>query len=92
MKARRQAAGLTLTVAAQASQLRQPLLSDFERGERLPDVFDFVRWARGLGVSPDEGVRMLSELIDDPSLDSPPIPAPPPRKTKGRPRRPEWDE
>ena len=73
-----------MTALARQCGLAQPLLSEFERGQRLPDLFDFVRWTRGLGMTPQTIVSLLDQLIADPELDLPPIPPPPPRLTKGR--------
>lgn len=86
LKRRRRDLQLTEAALAERSGLAQPLISDFERDERIPDVFDLLRLFRGLGIGADEGFALLEALMADSALDLPPIPAPPPRLTKGRPK------
>lgn len=47
----------------------QPWVSEVENGERYPDVFDFVRWCRALGMEDDLAYDLLKDIVDNPSLD-----------------------
>jgi transcriptional regulator with XRE-family HTH domain len=89
LQQRRKELDLTGIALSRRSGIAQPLISDFERHERIPDVFDLVRLFKALGIGPDKGFALLETLMDDASLDRAPIPAPPPRLTKGRPKEPQ---
>lgn len=47
----------------------QPWISEVENGARYPDVFDFVRWCRALGVEDDLALDLLKDIVDDRALD-----------------------
>lgn len=67
---------LTTRALARRTGLGQPWISEIERAVRLPDVFDFVRLMRGLGVRRSDAMTLLETIIDDDGLDMPKAKAP----------------
>lgn len=85
LRERREGLDLSQSALSRRSGVAQPLISDFERHERIPNVFDLVRLFQALRVGAQEGFDILCQLVANPALDraSPP---PPPRLTRGRPK------
>ena len=69
----------------------QPWISEVENGMRYPDVFDFVRLCRALGVTNDLAMELLEGIVDDRLLDvtgTPRVPTSRPKKGAKRRRTP----
>ena len=56
---------------ARAGRLMQPWVSEVEHGDRLPDVFDLMRLATGIGLTGNELKTKIDALLDDRTLDQP---------------------
>lgn len=76
---------------AEAVDRPQPWISEVENGTRYPDVFDFVRLCRALGVENDLAMELLQGIEGDESLDmtvKPRVPKSRPKKGAKRRRKP----
>ena len=85
LRERREGLDLSQSALSRRSGVAQPLISDFEHHERIPNVFDLLRLFRALGINADQGFAILDSLLTDSSLDRASAP-PPPRLTRGRPK------
>lgn len=83
LQERREGLDLSQSALSRRSGVAQPLISDFEHHERIPNVFDVFRLFRALGIGAEEGFAILDSLTGDTSLHRASAP-PPPRLTKGR--------
>ena len=61
IKEAREKAGLTQTETAKRLGIRQNLISDIERGERLVDVIEFIHFCQMYDVNPG---RFLKKLLE----------------------------